>query len=118
MRRAQHLQQPLRRSLALRQIQKMAVTVSHWAEQFHTHRGHRPIATATTSQRLVLQVGLLLDTLLSSSPCCFIVCFQRVLGSIVQPQPAAVMAASVAAQIAHTRHDPVDVAAMTSLGSE
>jgi hypothetical protein len=42
--------------------------------------------------------------------------FQAVLGSIVQPQPAAVMAASLAAQIAHTQHSPVDVASMTSLG--
>ena len=41
--------------------------------------------------------------------------FQGVLGSIVQPSAATAMAASAAAQIAHTVHDPVDVAAITSL---
>jgi hypothetical protein len=44
--------------------------------------------------------------------------FQGVLGSIVRPEPAAAMAASVAAQIRHTKHDPVNVAAMTSLGND
>jgi hypothetical protein len=42
--------------------------------------------------------------------------FQLVLNSIVQPGPAEVMAASVAAQIRHTQHNPIDVAGMTSLG--
>lgn len=41
--------------------------------------------------------------------------FQSVLGSVVQPGPRAAMAQAVEAQIAHTRHAPVDVAAMTSL---
>ncbi|KAA0117890.1 hypothetical protein CIW48_27195 [Methylobacterium sp. P1-11] len=41
--------------------------------------------------------------------------FQGVLASIVQPDPAATMAASVAAQIDHVVPPPVDVAAMTSL---
>lgn len=41
--------------------------------------------------------------------------FQGVLASIVQPAPAATMAASLAAQIAHVVPPPVDVAAMTSL---
>lgn len=44
--------------------------------------------------------------------------FQAVLGSIVQPEAAAAMAASLAAQIAHTAHSPVDVAGMTSLGDD
>lgn len=42
--------------------------------------------------------------------------FQGVLRSIVQPNAATAMAASLAAQIAHTVHDAVDTAAMTSLG--
>lgn len=42
--------------------------------------------------------------------------FQGVLQSIVQPNAATAMAASLAAQIAHTVHDAIDVAAMTSLG--
>lgn len=41
--------------------------------------------------------------------------FQGVLASIVQPGPSAAIAASLAAQIAHTVHDAVDVASMTSL---
>lgn len=41
--------------------------------------------------------------------------FQGVLASIVQPAPAAAMAASLAAQIAHVVRTPVDVAAITSL---
>lgn len=41
--------------------------------------------------------------------------FQSVLGGIVQPGPKAAMARAVEAQIAHKRHDPVDVAAITSL---
>lgn len=41
--------------------------------------------------------------------------FQAVLASIVQPRPRAAMAQALEAQIAHVRHDPVDVAAMTSL---
>jgi hypothetical protein len=44
--------------------------------------------------------------------------FQGVLASIVQPGPSAAIAASLAAQIAHTVHDPVDAAAMTSLGDD
>ena len=44
--------------------------------------------------------------------------FQGVLASIVQPGPSVVIAASLAAQIAHTVHDAVDVAAMTSLGDD
>jgi hypothetical protein len=44
--------------------------------------------------------------------------FQGVLGSIVQPNAATAMADALAAQIAHTVHDPVDVAAMTSLGDD
>lgn len=41
--------------------------------------------------------------------------FQAVLGTIIQPQPRAAMERSLEAQIAHVRHEPVDVAAMTSL---
>lgn len=44
--------------------------------------------------------------------------FQGVLASIVQPGPSAAIAASLAAQIAHTIHDAVDVASMTSLGDD
>jgi hypothetical protein len=44
--------------------------------------------------------------------------FQGVLASIVQPGPSAAIAASLAAQIAHTVHDVVDTAAMTSLGDD
>jgi len=44
--------------------------------------------------------------------------FQGVLASIVQPGPSAAMAASLAAQIAHTVHDVVDTVAMTSLGDD
>lgn len=41
--------------------------------------------------------------------------FQAVLSTIIQPQPRTAMERSLEAQIAHVRHDPVDVAAMTSL---
>lgn len=44
--------------------------------------------------------------------------FQGVLGSIVQPGARRAMDASLAAMTAHTKHDPVDVAAMTSLGDD
>jgi PPE-repeat protein len=44
--------------------------------------------------------------------------FQGVLASIVQPGPSAAIATSLAAQIAHTVHDVVDTAAMTSLGDD
>jgi len=40
---------------------------------------------------------------------------QRVLSTIVKPGPRATMERSLEAQIAHTRHDPVDIAGMTSL---
>lgn len=44
--------------------------------------------------------------------------FQGVLASLVQPKAATALAASSAAQIAHTVHVPVDVTAMTSLGDD
>lgn len=44
--------------------------------------------------------------------------FQGVLASIVQPGPSAAIAASLAAQIAHVTHSPVDTAGMTSLGDD
>lgn len=44
--------------------------------------------------------------------------FQGVLASIVQPDAATAIAASLAAQIAHTVHDAVDVASMISLGDD
>jgi hypothetical protein len=43
--------------------------------------------------------------------------FQGVLNSLVQPGPAITMAASLAAQIAHTPHDAVDVGGLLSVGS-